>query len=187
MARLEAALFVANGALAARKLTQLATLADSNEALVLIDQLNTAYDADGSPFRIERVGAGFQLLTRSELAPWLDRIHHRQAHLKLSPPMMETLAIIAHRQPCTRADVEAIRGIQSAELIKQLLERRLIRVVGEDKSLGRPFLYGTTKQFLESYGLTSLSELPFAERLAKPKSSGNDAAEQDLGQETTAA
>jgi segregation and condensation protein B len=91
--------------------------------------------------------------------------------------MMETLAIIAHRQPCTRADVEAIRGVQSAELIKQLMERKLIRVLGEDNSLGRPFLYGTTRLFLESYGLTNLSQLPFAEQLGKPKPADENAGE----------
>src|SRR5690606_11411873 len=109
------------------------------------------------------------MLTRSELASWLDRIHHRQAHLKLSAPMMETLAIIAHRQPCTRADVEAIRGVQSAEMIKQLMDKNLVRVAGEDDSLGRPYLYGTTRLFLETFGLTGLDELPMAEQLRRPR------------------
>jgi segregation and condensation protein B len=169
MARLEAALFVADGALTARKLAQVATLADAREALGLIEHLNAAYDGEGSPFRIERVAGGWRMLTRPKLAGWLDRIHHRQAHLKLSPSVMETLAIIAYRQPCTRADVEAIRGVQSAEIIKQLLERNLIRVAGEDDSLGRPYLYGTTRLFLESFGLASLDELPESAELRRPE------------------
>lgn len=165
LARLEAALFVAEGALSARRLAQMATLADAREAESLMDQLNRFYDAERSAFRIECVAAGYQLLTRTELAPWLDRIHHRQSRLKLSPPLLETLAIIAYRQPCTRADVEAVRGVQSAEIIKQLMERNLVRVTGEDNSLGRPYLYGTTRLFLETFGLTSLEDLPLADRL----------------------
>lgn len=165
MARLEAALFVAEGALSAKKLSQIATLEDVRETLSLIEQLNAAYDAEHSAFRIERVAAGYQLLTLATLSPWLDRVHHRQARLKLSAPMMETLAVIAYRQPCTRADVEAVRGVQSAEIIKQLMEKNLVRVAGEDTSLGRPYLYGTTRLFLETFGLTNLNDLPMAAQL----------------------
>lgn len=167
MARLEAALFVADRALSLRKLTQMATLADTREAQTLVDQLNEFYDVGGSAYRIERVAAGFKMLTLPRLSKWIDRIHDRQAYLKLSPPAMETLSVIAYRQPCTRADVEAIRGVQAAEMIKQLMERNLIRVVGEDDSLGRPYLYGTTKLFLESFGLTQLDQLPMADQLMK--------------------
>ena len=166
-ARLEAALFVAESALSAKKLAQIAVLADTREALEIIQQLNAGYDATYSAFRIEQVAAGFRLLTRSDLAPWLDRVHERQARLKLSPPLLETLAIIAYRQPCTRADVESVRGVQSAEIIKQLMERNLVRVVGEDDSLGRPYLYGTTRLFLETFGLSDLSDLPWSSRLRR--------------------
>ncbi len=166
-ARLEAALFVAESALSAKKLAQIAVLADTREALEIIQQLNAGYDATYSAFRIEQVAAGFRLLTRSDLAPWLDRVHERQARLKLSPPLLETVAIIAYRQPCTRADVESVRGVQSAEIIKQLMERNLVRVVGEDDSLGRPYLYGTTRLFLETFGLSDLSDLPWSSRLRR--------------------
>ena len=165
LARLEAALFVADGALSAKKLVQVATLENVAEAHELMELLNASYDAENAAFRVERVAAGYQLLTRPHLAPWLDRLHNRHASLKLSPPAMETLAIIAYRQPCTRADVEAVRGVQAAEMIKQLLERNLIRVAGEDDSLGRPYLYGTTRLFLESFGVTSLDDLPMADVL----------------------
>lgn len=175
MARLEAALFVADGALSLRRLSQVATLADAREAQTLIDELNALYDAGGSPFRVERVATGVQLLTRPRLANWLDRVHQRRSHLKLSSSAMETLAIIAYRQPCTRADVEAIRGVQSAEIIKQLMERNLVRVAGEDDSLGRPYLYGTTRLFLETYGLTHLADLPLAD-LLRPSAPASDPA-----------
>jgi segregation and condensation protein B len=171
MARLEAALFVAGGALSARRLAQVATLADAAEARGLVEALNSAYDADGSAFRVERVAGGYQLLTRPEYARWLDRLHDRPARTKLSPPALETLTIIAYRQPVTRADIEAIRGVQSAEIIKQLMERGLVRIAGEEDSLGRPYLYETTRTFLEQYGLRSLDDLPSAEELRR---SAND-------------
>ena len=169
MARLEAALFVTERALSLRKLVQMATLADVKEAQSIIDQLNASYDATGSAFRIEKVAACFKIFTLPHLSKWLDRINDRQSYMKLSPPAMETLSIIAYKQPCTRADVEAVRGVQAAEMIKQLMEKSLIRVVGEDDSLGRPYLYGTSKLFLESFGLTQLNQLPMAEQLIPAK------------------
>jgi segregation and condensation protein B len=167
MARLEAVLFVADEPLPIKRLVQLATLADGDEAQALIDRLNGAYDESNSTFRIEPVATGFRLLTRREFVYWLDKLHQRQASLKLTPPMLETLAIVAYRQPLTRADLEAVRGVQSAEMLKQLMERELVRIAGEDDSLGRPFLYETTRKFLELFGLQSLDDLPMAERLRR--------------------
>jgi segregation and condensation protein B len=85
--------------------------------------------------------------------------------MKLSPPALETLTVVAYRQPITRAEIEAVRGVQCAEMLKHLLERGLVRIAGEDNSLGRPYLYETTRQFLEVFGLGSLDELPLADRL----------------------
>lgn len=171
MARLEALLFVADEPLTLKRMVQFATLADTKEAETLLDRLNAAFDASHSAFRVERVATGFRLLTRREFVVWLDKLHQRQAALKLSPPMLETLAIVAYRQPLTRAEVEAIRGVQSAEMLKQLMERELVRIAGEDDSLGRPFLYETTRKFLELYGLQSLNDLPMSERLRRPGAS----------------
>jgi segregation and condensation protein B len=176
MARVEAALLVADGALSTRKLAQFAMLADAAEARTLIDQLNVAYDQSRSAYRIERVATGYQMLTRPKFAPWLDKLHERQARLKLSAPAMETLAIVAYRQPITRADVEAVRGVASTEMLKQLMERGLVRITGEDDSLGRPYLYGTTRQFLELFGLRNTADLPLADQLRADKS----AAEEDV-------
>lgn len=165
MARVEAALLVADGAMTLRRLVQVATLADTQEANLLIEQLNTAYDAEASPFRIERVATGYQLLTRHSFALWLGRLHQRQVELKLSPAALETLTILAYRQPLTRADLEAIRGVQCTDLLKLLMDRGLVRIAGQDESLGRPYLYETTRKFLETYGLRSLDDLPFAKEL----------------------
>lgn len=166
-ARLEAVLLVAEGALSTRRLAQLAVLADAAEARALIDNLNEVYDASETAFRIERVAAGYQMLTRPVYAKWLNRLHQRQTELKLSPPASETLTIVAYRQPVTRADVEAVRGVQSSEMLKQLMERGLVRICGEDDSLGRPYLYDTTRKFLEVFGLKNLDDLPMADRLRR--------------------
>ncbi len=165
MARVETALLVAGGPLTTRRLVQVATLADAAEAQSLIQQLNDAYDGGASPFRIERVATGHQLLTRAEYAHWLGRLHQRQAELKLTPAAMETLTILAYRQPMTRADLEALRGVQCTDILKMLMDRGLVRIGGEDTSLGRPYLYETTRKFLEIYGLRSLADLPYADQL----------------------
>jgi len=176
MARLEAVLLVSDAALSTRRLAQLATLADVSEVRRLIELLNTNYDRDGSAFRIERVATGYQMMTRPEFSFWLNKVHQRQAELKLSPPAMETLTIVAYRQPITRADVEAIRGVQCAEMLKQLMERGLVRIGGQEDTLGRPYLYETTRHFLEIFGLHNLDDLPMVDRLrqAKPKKDEND-------------
>ena len=134
----------------------------------MVEELNAGYEADQSAWRVERLATGYQLMTRPVFARWLDKVHERQARLKLSPPAMETLTIIAYRQPLTRADLEEVRGVQSTELLKQLMERGLVKVVGEHDSLGRPYLYGTTRLFLESFGIRSLEDMPMADELRKP-------------------
>ncbi len=168
MARLEAVLLVADVPLSPRRLAQLATLADATEARTLIARLNAAFEQTATPIRVERVAAGYRLFTLPQFAFWLGKLHHREAELRLSPPSMETLTIIAYRQPVTRADIEAIRGVQCAEMIRQLMERDLVRIGGQDESLGRPFLYETTRRFLETFGLRDIEDLPLAARLRRP-------------------
>ena len=169
--RVEAVLFVADGPLTANRIARHAMLPSAAEVKQQIAWLNQTYELSGTPFRIERVAAGYRLLTISEVSPWLDKLHKRADRLKLSSPALETLVITAYRQPCTRADVEAIRGVQSTEMLKYLMERGLIRIGGEDDSLGRPYLYETTKQFLELFGLRSLNDLPRAAELRPQKES----------------
>jgi segregation and condensation protein B len=164
-ARLEALLFVSDTAISARRLAQLAMLSDSTQAVRIVEQLNAAYDRDRSAYRIERAANGYLLLTRPTFAHWLGRVHQRQRDIKLSHSALETLTVVAYRQPITRAEIEAVRGVQCSEMLKQLLERGLVRIAGEDNSLGRPYLYETTRQFLEAFGLGGLDELPLADRL----------------------
>jgi segregation and condensation protein B len=170
MARVEAALFISDTSVSPRKLVQLATLADQQESLELIDQLNRSYEEMGSAFHVERVATGYRMLTIPKVVPWLDKFHRRQSELKLSASAMETLTIIAYRQPVTRADIEVVRGVQCSEMLKQLLEKGLIRVAGEEDTLGRPYLYDTTRKFLEMFGLKNLKDMPMADQLREPAS-----------------
>lgn len=168
LAHLEAALFAAEDPLTPRRLAKLAGLPDTGEVRRQVARLNELYDRDGNAFRVEEIAGGYQLLTRPELRPWLDQFCQLRDEAQLSGPSLETLAIIAYRQPIPRADVEAIRGVQVGEVLRQLLDRGLVRIVGREDSLGRPFLYGTTKQFLRVFGLRNLHELPLVEILARP-------------------
>ncbi|MDA0835441.1 MAG: SMC-Scp complex subunit ScpB [Planctomycetota bacterium] len=191
LARLEAVLLVVGETMSPRRLAQLATLVDAAEVRELIDELNAAYDADGSTFRVERLAGGDQMMTRREVCSWLNKLHHRQAEMKLTPSAMETLSIVAYQQPMTRADLEAIRGVQSVEMLKLLMERGLVKIGGQEESLGRPYLYETTRKFLELYGLRSLDDLPMAEALRrKPKLEAEtvieEAEETETGDESSA-
>jgi segregation and condensation protein B len=164
-ARLEAILILAREPLSSRRLAQLANLADGTQARTLIRRLNAGYDAAGRAFRVEQVAGGFQLLTRREFAPWLRRLAHVPGETRLSAPTLETLAVIAYRQPVPRADIEAIRGVNCGELLRQLIDRDLVRISGRSEELGRPFLYSTTKRFLQLFGLVTCEDLPRGEAL----------------------
>lgn len=163
--RLESVLFLAREPLPSRKLGQYANLADATEARTLVRRLNQLYDTHGRSFRVEEVAGGFQLLTRAKFSPWLRRLERVPSEVRLSAPAMETLAVVAYRQPTARAEIEAIRGVSCGEILRQLMERDLVRISGRSEELGRPYLYGTTKQFLQLFGLKGLDRLPRAEEL----------------------
>ena len=165
LARVEAALFLADEPLTARKVATSAALVDSAEARRLIARLREQYDADASAFQVEEIAGGYQILTRPAYRPWLQRAQRTVRDARLTPAASETLAVVAYRQPISRADVEAIRGVACAELLTQLMEKGMIKIVGRQESLGRPVLYGTTKKFLQSFGLNSLKDLPEVEAL----------------------
>jgi segregation and condensation protein B len=160
LARVEAALFLAAEPLTARKIASAAALADTAEARRLIQRLRELYDADATAFQVEEIAGGFQLLTRPAYRPWLMRAQRAGGEVRLTPAALETLAVVAYRQPVPRADVEAVRGVGCGELLTTLMERGLIRIVGRQESLGRPVLYGTTRRFLQAFGLGSLRDLP---------------------------
>jgi segregation and condensation protein B len=163
--RLEAVLLLAREPLASRKLAQLAQLEDGTQARTLIRRLNELLDSRGRAIRVEEVAGGYQLLTRPKFASWLRRLSHVPAEARLSSVALETLAVVAYRQPVLKADIEAIRGVGCGEILSQLMERDLVRISGRSEELGRPYLYTTTKRFLQQFGLRSLDQLPRAEIL----------------------
>src|SRR5262249_646724 len=171
LARVEAALFAADEPLTPKKLVTVAELADAAEARRLVQKLREYYDKDGTAFQIEELAGGRQLRTRSPYHPWLVRLRRTNPDPKISAASLETLAIVAYRQPIMRADIEAIRGVQCGELLRQLMEKGLVRIAGRDDSLGRPVLYGTTRKFLQMFGLNSLKDLPEVEQLRPPTES----------------
>jgi segregation and condensation protein B len=168
-ALVEAALLAADEPLTARRLAQAAGLADGGEARRAVQRLAALYHQDGTAFQVEELAGGFQLLTRPEFHPWLARLRRSGIEVRLTPAARETLAIVAYRQPITRADVEAVRGVQSSEVLRLLMEKGLVRIAGREDSLGRPVLYATTRKFLQLFGLKSLRDLPQAQELAEPK------------------
>jgi segregation and condensation protein B len=169
LALIEAALFAADEPLTPRRLTALAGLSDPSEAPRLVARLRELYERDGSAFQVEELAGGYQLLTRPEFHPWLARLRRANTDAQLTPAARETLTIVAYRQPVTRADVEAVRGAQSGDVLRQLMEKGLVRIAGHDDSLGRPLLYATTRKFLQVFGLRSLKDLPPAEGLTPPR------------------
>ena len=180
IARLLAVLFLGKEPLSTRKLSQYANLADGTEARTLVAHLNRQLDESGRAFRAESVAGGYQLVTRPKFAKWLRRLEHVPGEVRLSAPALETLAVVAYRQPVLRADVEAIRGVSCGEILSQLLSRDLIRIGGRSQELGRPYLYNTTKRFLQVFGLRSLDQLPRTDnwrrvlRDALPSNSANE-------------
>ena len=173
--RLEAVLFLSPEPLTPRKLAQLANLTDGTEARTLIKGLNKRYDLRGCAFQVVQVAGGYQLLSRPEFAPWLRARAGHEPLIRLSPPALETLAVVAYRQPVLRAEVEAIRGVSCGEILRQLMDRDLLRIVGRSEELGRPLWYGTTKRFLQTFGLCNLDQLPWAQQL-RHSSAGAQAA-----------
>jgi segregation and condensation protein B len=161
--RLEAILLIAREPLSLRKLAQLAGLADATEARTLSRQLNELYDRDGRAIRVEEVAGGYQLLTRPQFARWLRKLQHVPGEQRWTQSALETLALVAYRQPILRAELEAIRGVGCGEVLRQLMQRDLVKIVGRSEELGKPYLYGTTKRFLQLFGISSLQRSPRAD------------------------
>jgi segregation and condensation protein B len=166
LARLEAVLMMADEPLPARRLADAIGL-ETSRVRGMLEKLKSLLDADGSAFQIEEIAGGYQLLSRPVYHPWLTRLKRTGHELRLTPAAMETLAVIAYKQPVMRAEVEQVRGVACGEMVRHLMEKGLVRITGRHDSLGRPQLYGTTKKFLQSFGLNSLTDLPEVEALSR--------------------
>src|SRR4051812_33307903 len=165
---LEAVLLSTHSPLTAGRLGELLDLPTTKPIRKAIKELNRQYEEGNRSFRIEQVAGGYQILTLPEFGEALKRFHQKEADAKLTKAALETLSIIAYKQPILRADVEAIRGVACGETIRSLMEKHLVKIAGRAEEPGRPILYGTTKRFLELFGLNSLKELPQPDKEAPP-------------------
>jgi len=155
----EALLFASDTPLEAERIREVLELESLEEARRLVAELAARY-ADRCGLMITEVGGGYRMVTRPELAPWLIRLARARTRVRLSRPALETLAIVAYKQPVSRPELDAIRGVNSEGVLDNLLERRLLRISGRKEAPGRPFLYETTREFLVAFGLRDLGDLP---------------------------
>jgi segregation and condensation protein B len=163
---LEAALFASGAPTPIEALAELDPDATADQLTEALRELRARYDEGGHGIELVEVAGGWQLLTRPEYTAAIERAQLAARPHRLSAAALETLALIAYRQPITRADIEEIRGVSAGSILKSLLERGLVDVVGKADALGRPLLYGTTSSFLEHFSLRHLAELPRADELA---------------------
>ncbi len=133
----------------------------------IINELKEEYNNTERSFQITEIAGGYQIFTRDKYSPWIQKFVHSKYEKKISHSLLENLAIIAYKQPITRLEIEAIRGVGVSSSLKLLMEKKLIRIVGKKEGIGRTFLYGTTKEFLIYFGLNSLDELPQINELKK--------------------
>jgi len=162
---IEAVLFASEAPLTAGEIARASGDLSSKDVEEAINELRLEYEGEERSFQIYPLGDGYQILTRPEYAPYLERLDSVTRASRLSRAALETLAIIAYRQPVSRMDVEELRGVNVAGVLRSLQERGLIDVVGRAEGLGRPLLYGTTRKFLDHFGLQSLEDLPRPEEL----------------------
>ncbi|MCZ2343588.1 MAG: SMC-Scp complex subunit ScpB [Bacteroidales bacterium] len=162
IAKLEAVLFLADEPLPAKILCRAVGLRDTHAVEHLLDRYQALLDADGAPIHVFATAGGYQLVTRPVFFQWLLRLRRTGSgvEFRLTAAQMETLAVIAYKQPVTRAELESVRGVACGDTVRTLVEKGFIRTAGRHESLGRPQLYATTKKFLLQFGLMSLSDLP---------------------------
>lgn len=163
---IEALLFSSDTPLSLNRLSELTGIRSTTEIRLHVADLNDKYTAAGLAFRVEEIARGYQMMTRPEFRPWLAKLAKQQAQTRLSPAALEALSIVAYKQPVIRADVEAIRGVGCGEVLNRLREMGLVRIVGRAEIVGRPMLYGTTRKFLDVFGLADLDDLPPMEMLS---------------------
>jgi segregation and condensation protein B len=167
---IEAILFASDEPLSADRLVNISQFNGGvKQVKKCIETLNQQYVESKRAFRIEEIAGGFQMMTLPDYNNWLKNMLKQRSDNKLSPAALETLAIVAYKQPIIRADIEAIRGVACGEIVRTLMYKGLVKIAGKAEILGRPLLYGTTKKFLQVFGLNDLKDLPKAEELKQPQ------------------
>ena len=165
----EAILFSTETPLTPQKIVSVLGVGSVRDEKAQITALNERYEQQGAAFRIEKIAGGYQLLSMPQFNTWIRRLRQARQESRFSAAALETLAVVAYKQPVVRAEVEAIRGVSAGEMLNRLRELGLVKIVGRAEDVGRPMLYGTTKRFLELFGLASLEDLPSVEQLQPPK------------------
>ena len=162
----EALIFASPEPVTIKTLTKLLDTEPKEEIVAAIETLKVDYQRDGGLTLVE-VAGGYQIVTRVELHEWVRRLFHERTTQKLSVASLETLAVIAYKQPVTAPEISEIRGVNTSGVLGTLVERRLVRVAGRKQVVGRPFLYGTTREFLDRFGLNDLADLPKVEDMSE--------------------
>lgn len=165
---IEALLFVATRPMNVKEIRDLVSdveIIPEKEILSLLSELADEYVNQERSFKLEETASGFQLRTQAAYAPWISKLYRDRKSEKLSQAVLETLAIVAYRQPITKAEVEGVRGVDITGSLKKCLDLDLVEVVGKKEVLGRPFMYGSTLTFLKHFGLKTIQELPQIEEL----------------------
>jgi len=165
----ESVLFASDEPLTAQRLVNIAEAGSVKQIRECVDDLNAKYRQGSFAFRIEQIAGGYQMMSLPQFNHWLKKLLRVRTDNKLSPAALETLAIISYKQPIIRADIEAIRGVAAGEMIRSLMYKGLVKIVGRAEVLVRPMLYGTSKKFLDTFGLNTLKDLPKIEELKKPQ------------------
>jgi segregation and condensation protein B len=177
---IEALLFASDAPLSAARLAELVGAGTPRDVQRHVDELNSKYAEVGLAFRIELIARGYRMMTLAQYRPWLSKLERHHGRTRLSDAALEALAVVAYRQPIIRADVEAIRGVGCGEVLNRLREMGLIKVIGRAEVVGRPMLYGTTRKFLDTFGLADLDDLPPMEALTlRPTTAEREPAEPD--------
>ncbi|HOX09239.1 MAG TPA: SMC-Scp complex subunit ScpB [Candidatus Omnitrophota bacterium] len=157
---IEALLFTSEKPITIEQMKEVLEEVEAKDIKAALAELQTEYETLGRSFKVYEVAGGYQMVTAPEFADYLKKFYRVKSKDKLTKPALETLAIVAYRQPITKADIEDIRGVNVDGVIKTLADRQLIKITGRKDAPGRPILYGTTKEFLDRFGLSSLNELP---------------------------
>jgi segregation and condensation protein B len=163
---IEALIFASPEPITLKALVKLLDPEPAEEITFALEALKVDYNRPGG-LQLVEVAGGYQIVTRPELHEWVRRLFHEQTTQKLSVPALETLAVIAYKQPITAPEITDVRGVNAAGVVGTLMERKLIKIVGRKQVVGRPFLYGTTREFLERFGLNDLSDLPKVEDMSE--------------------
>jgi segregation and condensation protein B len=165
-ATIEALIFASPDPISLKALTKLLDSEPKEDVKAALEQVRASYDRPGG-LQLVEVAGGFQIVTRPELHEWVRRLFHERTTQKLSVAALETLAVIAYKQPVTAPEIAEIRGVNTSGVLATLIDRKLVKIVGRKQVVGRPFMYGTTREFLERFGLNDLSDLPKVEDMSE--------------------